>query len=202
MTPSKPYVVGLTGDIACGKSNVSQALRDYGAEVIDADEISRALTAPGGAALPLIRERFGDAVFDNGILNRQALAGMVFARPELLATLNSMMHPLVFREMARQQALSRALALMVDVPLLYETGYDQSCDEVWCVWAPSEEQLQRLLNRGLSSQEAIARIDSQMPALEKARRADQVLITTGSKQESAQAAVRLWEELLRRLGSG
>jgi dephospho-CoA kinase len=202
MTPSKPYVVGLTGGIACGKSNVSQALRDYGAEVIDADEISRALTAPGGAALPLIRERFGDAVFDNGILNRQALAGMVFARPELLATLNSMMHPLVFREMARQQALSRALALMVDVPLLYETGYDQSCDEVWCVWAPSEEQLQRLLNRGLSSQEAIARIDSQMPALEKARRADQVLITTGSKQESAQAAVRLWEELLRRLGSG
>jgi dephospho-CoA kinase len=127
---------------------------------------------------------------------------MVFARPELLATLNSMMHPLVFREMARQQALSRALALMVDVPLLYETGYDQSCDEVWCVWAPSEEQLQRLLNRGLSSQEAIARIDSQMPALEKARRADQVLITTGSKQESAQAAVRLWEELLRRLVSG
>jgi dephospho-CoA kinase len=202
MTPSKPYVVGLTGGIACGKSNVSQALRDYGAEVIDADEISRALTAPGGVALPLIRERFGDAVFDNGILNRQALAGMVFARPELLATLNSMMHPLVFREMARQQALSRALALMVDVPLLYETGYDQSCDEVWCVWAPSEEQLQRLLNRGLSSQEAIARIDSQMPALEKARRADQVLITTGSKQESAQAAVRLWEELLRRLGSG
>jgi dephospho-CoA kinase len=55
MTPSKPYVVGLTGGIACGKSNVSQALRDYGAEVIDADEISRALTAPGGVALPLIR---------------------------------------------------------------------------------------------------------------------------------------------------
>lgn len=202
MTQNKPYTVGLTGGIACGKSNISQALRDTGAKVIDADEISRALTSPGGAALPLIRNRFGNSVFEGELFKRQALAGMVFSKPELLKDLNSLMHPLVFQEIARQRADSQDLALVVDVPLLYETGYDQTCDEVWCVWAPRETQMQRLLHRGLDRQEAIARIDSQMPALEKARRANHVLITTGSKPESAQAAVRLWEELLRRLGSG
>lgn len=203
MTRNKPCLVGLTGGIACGKSNISNALRSTGAGVIDADSISRSLTAPGGAALSAIRARFGEGVFDGSILNRKKLSDAVFGKPGELAALNSIMHPLVFLEMERQmREMERAPALVLDVPLLYETGYDRFCDEVWCVWAPQDDQVRRLMQRGLTKEEAMNRILSQMPAIEKARRADHVLITTGSKEDTARMATRLWDGLLRRLHVG
>lgn len=200
MTPnSAPLIIGLTGGIACGKSHLSAVLKDYGATVIDADEISRSLTAPGGPALPKIRERFGDSVFDGADLNRQRLAARVFSQPEELAALNAIVHPLVFQEIDAQMALHRDKpALVVDLPLLYETGFENRCNTVWVAHAPPKLQLRRLINRGLSREEAQARIDSQMPAAAKAQRADHVIETTGSKQESAQAVIRLYEAFLRR----
>ena len=108
MTRNRPCLVGLTGGIACGKSNLSAALRRHGAVVIDADEISRSLTAPGGLALSAIRGHFGDAVFDDGILNRRKLSDAVFNRPDELAALNGIMHPLVFQEMDRQIAQNQS----------------------------------------------------------------------------------------------
>lgn len=199
MTPSKPWLVGLTGGIACGKSNLSAALRAHGAVVIDADEISRALTAPGGAALSPIRQRFGSQVFKGEQLDRVALSALVFPCKSQLDALNAIMHPLVFREMDRlAEQHQEAAALVADVPLLYETGYDAHCREVWCAWAPETAQLARLMARGLSREDALVRIHSQMPAMEKALRADRVIITTGDKEHSAQAVIRLFEELLRR----
>ena len=90
--------IGLTGSIACGKSTVSAYLRELGYIVADADAISHALTAPGGRALPLLREVFGDAVFDGDVLNRRVLGSAVFADSKKRAQLNSILHPMIISE--------------------------------------------------------------------------------------------------------
>ncbi len=199
MKPSKPLLIGLTGGIACGKSHLSQALKEHGVTVIDADQISRSLTAPGGAALPDVRAAFGDGVFSGEELDRAKLAQRVFGDEAALKTLNGILHPMVFE--AIEQAIHdnhHQPALVLDIPLLYETGYDKRCGAVFCAWAPEATQLERLKERGLSEEEARARIGSQMSALEKAKRADRLIITTGSREESARAIWNIYQETIRR----
>ncbi len=199
MKPSKPLLIGLTGGIACGKSHLSQALKEHGVTVIDADQISRSLTAPGGAALPDVRAAFGDGVFSGEELDRAKLAQRVFGDEAALKTLNGILHPMVFE--AIEQAIHdnhHQPALVLDIPLLYETGYDKRCGAVFCAWAPEATQLVRLKERGLSEEEARARIGSQMSALEKAKRADRLIITTGSREESARAIWNIYQETIRR----
>jgi len=193
------YVIGLTGGIACGKTNLSNALRTNGAPVIDADEISRSLTAPGGAALPGIRAAFGDAVFIGEQLNRRALGNLVFSQPDALEQLNAITHPLIFEKM--QQEIQRCSGpVVLDVPLLFETGLDAWCDEIWCAYLPQKEQIKRLMERDqLSRRAALQRIHSQMPALEKAKRSHHVIRTTGSKEESAAIVLSLWQSTNERI---
>ena len=90
--------IGLTGSIACGKSTVSAYLRELGYPVVDADAISHALTAPGGAALDAIRAAFGDAVFDGEALSRRALGSLVFSDPHMRERLNAILHPMILSE--------------------------------------------------------------------------------------------------------
>ena len=203
MTQNRTWLVGLTGGIACGKSHVSQTLAALGAAVVDADGISRALTAPGGDALPAVRQAFGDAVFSGEELDRALLARAVFGKKAEIARLNAILHPMVFAEMERriEQAAGQP-AVVLDVPLLYETGFDRRCAEVWCVWAPRHLQEQRLLARGMTLNEARLRVESQMPPDEKARRADRVILTIGDKRDSAKAAEALWDGLMRRIALG
>lgn len=190
------YVIGLTGGIACGKSNLSSALRAAGAQVIDADALSRATTAPGGPALPAIRSAFGDAVFDGNVLNRRALGQLVFADASARAALNGIIHPLVLAQM-RREIDSREGIVFLDVPLLYECGIDRWCNEVWCAYVPQREQLRRLRARdGLTGKEALSRVRAQMPPREKARRADQIIRTDGSRESSAQIVLSLWQDRL------
>lgn len=192
------YVIGLTGGIACGKSNLSKALRLYGAPVVDADEISRALTAPGGTALPAIRAAFGNQVFDGDELNRRALSDVIFSSPEARKRLNDILHPLIFSEMRRQMG-SHEGPVVLDVPLLFETGMEDWCDEIWCAYVTQKEQIRRLRKReGLTIRQALMRIHSQMPTMEKRRKADHVIRTEGTKQESAEKALALWREALSR----
>ncbi len=133
MKLNRPYVLGLTGGIACGKSYVARLLRQRGIPVLDADAISRALTADGGAALPAVRAAFGDQVFDGDTLNRRALGEVVFADPAARKRLEGILHPLIISRMQRETEASGAPLVAWDVPLLYETGMDAQCDEVWCV---------------------------------------------------------------------
>jgi len=189
------YVIGLTGGIACGKTNLSDALRKEGAPVIDADEISRSLTAPGGDALPLIRKAFGDPVFDGDNLNRKKLGALVFSDPQALKTLNGITHPLSLQKM-KEEMDRHPGTVVLDVPLLFETGLDQWCDEIWCAYLPQQEQLKRLMARdGITRAAALQRIHSQMPTLQKARRADHVIRTCGSREESAALVLALWRGL-------
>ena len=192
------YVIGLTGGIACGKSNLSKALKAQGVPVIDADEISRSLTAAGGPALPAIREIWGDRVFEGEELNRRALSDIVFSDPDEREKLNSILHPMVLSEIHRQMDEQDGPVVM-DVPLLYEVGMDSWCQEIWCAYVPQKEQVRRVRKRGqITYKEALRRIHSQMPVMEKRKRADYVIRTEGTKEESARAALALWESALKR----
>lgn len=177
--------IGLTGSIACGKSNVSATLAELGAHVIDGDLLSREVTAPGGMALPALREAFGDGIFHpDGTLDRRALGSLVFGNEEALTRLNGIIHPMVIaltRQRIEAARLSGADLCVLDMPLLYETGMESLCDRVWCVWLPQETQLQRLMDRdGFTREDAEARLRSQLSADEKAARADVVIDTSGS----------------------
>ena len=181
--------IGLTGSIACGKSNVSAALRDLGAAVVDGDLLSRELTAPGGKALPAIRRAFGGGVFHgDGTLNRRALGDMVFASGEARTRLDSLMQPLLRSLILRRMEEARAggaKICVLDMPLLYEAGLDALCDTVWCVHLPRDEQIRRLMARdGLTLPQAEARLRSQLSSDEKAARARVVIDTSGSIDET------------------
>ena len=200
MIQNRPYIIGLTGSIASGKTNITRALMKQGAQVIDADEISRALTADGGKALAPIRESFGDVIFEGTSLNRKHLGEIVFADPVLRGKLNNIIHPLIYTEIEEQiQQHRQETALIIDVPLLFEAGWHSLCDEVWCTYAPVRTQVHRLRRRdGLSLHQAIRRIKSQMPGLEQCRRSDHCIVTTGTRKRSAEKALALWRDALRR----
>ena len=186
--------IGLTGSIACGKSTVSSFLRDSGYTVIDADAISHALTAPGGAALPAIREAFGDGVFSGDTLDRRALGSIVFADPVKRAQLNAILHPMILSSIyaALDESDAPEKLVFADVPLLYECQMEAHFDRVWVVAAQEETQLDRLMTRDqLTKDEAISRIRSQMPLEEKCRRADAVIMTDGPIAQTQKQVRRL-----------
>lgn len=178
-------VLGLTGGIACGKSTISQTLRELGAAIVDGDALSRELTAADGAALPAIRQAFGDGVFHpDGTLDRRALGARVFTDDGARAQLDRIMQPLlrtlILRDIAAARD-SRAKVCVLDMPLLYEKGLDALCDRVWCASLPRQTQLERLMARdGFTREEAEARLRSQLSTEEKAARADVVIDTSGS----------------------
>ena len=196
-------IIGLTGGIACGKSNVSDALRELGAFIVDGDVLSREVTAPGSEALPLLRAAFGDGIFaEDGTLNRRALGAIVFSDEGERLRLNGILQPLIRRRILEEieRARSEGAALCVlDMPLLYEEGLDSLCARVWCVSLPREEQLRRLMARdGFTREEAENRLKSQLPAEEKAARAAVVIDTGGTIAETRAKIPPLYREELRR----
>jgi len=179
--------IGLTGSIACGKSTVSQYLRALGHAVVDADAISHALTASGGRALPLLREAFGDGIFDGHTLNRRALGSLVFTDDAKRARLNAILHPMIISSIRSELDALDAPGTLVfgDVPLLYECAMENMFDRIWVVSVSEDIQLERLMTRDhLSRQEALHRIRSQMPLEEKRRRADAVIDSSGSLEQT------------------
>jgi len=191
--------IGLTGSIACGKSTVSGYLRTLGYPVVDADAISRAMTAPGGQALPAIREAFGGGVFQaDGTLDRRMLGSVVFSSPERRAQLNAILHPMILSEIRRQLHAQDAAGQTVfgDIPLLYECGMEADFDQVWVVSASRETQIARLHERdGLARDEAEKRIDAQMPLARKENSADAVISTEGSIEQTQAQVRRLLDHL-------
>ena len=194
------HIIGLTGSIACGKSTASARLRELGAAVIDADAISRALTQDGGRALPAVRARFGDSVFNGESLNRRALGAIVFSDAQAKADLEAILHPMVFEDTRAQLKSARESGVKIavlDVPLLFETGMDAMCNEVFCVWTDEETQLSRLMERDhLSEGEALARIRSQMPQDIKLEKSDVHIDTSGSIEETRARIDALYADTL------
>lgn len=198
------YVIALTGGIASGKSTLLAALQKHGAPVLDADQISRALTAQNGGALPMIREAFGEAVFQaDGQLDRKALGAVVFSDEPARRRLEAIIHPMVAERIRKElEAISLTHpAAVVDIPLLYESGMESIADEVWCVYVPKKEQIKRLRGRDkLTHEQALLRFNSQMDPREKCRRADYVIHTGGTPEETARKAAALWQQALKKAG--
>lgn len=193
-------IIGLTGGIACGKSTVSRALRALGAAIIDADALAHELSQPNAPIFNAYVERFGrEIVTADGTLDRAAIAARVFADPAVRAEVDAIAHPLIrtaAEERLRAARAQNKMAAVLDVPLLFEAGWDALADEVWVVALPAEEQLARLLARdkSMSEGEARARISAQMPLAEKCARADIVIDNSGTVKETRECIEQLWRE--------
>ena len=192
-------VIGLTGGIASGKSTVSRYLREKGAAILDADAIAHALAEPGGSLYLAYRQHFGAAVLqEDGQLNRAAIGKIVFSQPEERAWIDRSAHPLIQAEIKRQLAEKKRQdvpLIVLDVPLLFESGWDKMTEENCLVDVREAVQLARLMQRdGYDEQAARARIAAQMPLAEKRRRADRLIDNNGDLPATLRQVDRLWKE--------
>ena len=195
-------LVGLTGNIASGKSTVARLLAAHGATIIDADALARRAVEPGSPALRAIVARWGNALLlDDGTLDRAALRRIVFANPAELEALNAMVHPEVRRLCDEDVAAARARddrLVVCDIPLLYEQDMEREFARVILVHAPEDVRLERLMrDRGLSRDDAMLMIVAQMPAELKRARAD-LVVENASTLEALEARVNeVWRTLER-----
>ncbi len=197
--------VGLTGNIAAGKSTVARRLAALGATVIDADLLAREVVAPGTPGLARVVQRFGDGVrAADGSLDRAALRAIVFRDPAALADLNDIVHPAVAR--LRDQRVAEAAArgdriVVCDIPLLFETHGQDAFDRVWLVDAPVAVRLHRLMaDRGLGEREARDMIAAQLPSDLKRAAADLVLDNDGTREALEAKVEAAWAALQRDAG--
>ena len=197
-------IIGLTGGIACGKSTVSKVLKDCGARIVDADAIAHELSQPNQPIFHAYVALFGpEIVTPEGTLDRAEIARRVFSDTVLRDKMNARVHPII--RAAAEDRLDAAhmdgtAVVVLDVPLLFEAGWDALTNDTWVVALPPEEQLARLLARDhtMDEAEARARIAAQMPLAEKCMRADVVIDNSGTREETKERVERLWETYLGR----
>ena len=189
-------VVGLTGNVAAGKSAVAELWRGAGVPVVSADELARAVVAPGTEALAGIAELFGPGVIrEDGMLDRAAVRGIVFRDEGALRALEAIVHPEVRRlrdEWTTEQREAGAEVVVWEIPLLFETGMEGEVDVVVVVDAPAGVRRRRIVEtRGLTEAEAEAVMGAQLAAGEKRRRADVVVENAGTREELAARAAEV-----------
>jgi dephospho-CoA kinase len=177
-------VIGLTGPIGCGKSTVAARLAVHGGHVIDADALARLVTGPGRGTLKAIRERFGDAVFDDrGELDRAALSAVAFDDPGALRDLEAIVHPAVRLEVVARLGSPQAQTapfIVIEAIRLVEGGLASRCDEIWLVVCDRPTQRDRLRGRGMDPDDAERRIAAQGDMAERlAPAATRILRTDG-----------------------
>jgi dephospho-CoA kinase len=200
MIAGKTLRIGLTGGIASGKSTVSNFLAELGAKIIDTDKIARELVQPGSPALQAICKRYGDAILNrDGSLRREGLAEIIFANPGEKKWLESLLHPLIKNraaELAQMAAAEGAPAVVFDVPLLFESEWNEPVDAIWTVYVSPVVQRERLkLRDGFTDDEVSARLDAQWPIDEKAKRSDVVINNEGTPAETCQQVTAAWRVL-------
>ncbi|MFC8876980.1 dephospho-CoA kinase [Streptomyces ardesiacus] len=193
--------VGLTGGIGAGKSEVSRLLVEHGAVLVDADRIAREVVAPGTPGLAAVVEAFGEEVLAaDGTLDRPKLGSIVFSDPDRLAVLNGIVHPLVGeRSRALEEAAAEDAVVVHDVPLLTENGLAPLYDVVVVVDADPATRLDRLVRlRGMSEQDARARMAAQATREQRREIADVVVDNDVPLEELRRRVEELWDGLVRR----
>ncbi|KUM97854.1 dephospho-CoA kinase [Streptomyces cellostaticus] len=193
--------VGLTGGIGAGKSEVSRLLVEHGAVLIDADRIAREVVAPGTPGLAAVVEAFGeDVLAADGSLDRPRLGSIVFADPDKLAVLNSIVHPLVGSRSRELESAAAGDAVVIhDVPLLTENGLAPLYDLVVVVDASPETQLDRLVRlRGMTEEDARARMAAQATREQRREIADIVIDNDVPLDALHKRVAEVWDELVRR----
>ena len=192
--------VALTGGIATGKSHVLDRFRARGVPCLDADALAHGVEAAGTEATRAIAARFGSEVLaEDGAVDRAKLGPIVFADNAARGDLEAIVHPAVYRAIA---AGLRAFELMgsprvavVDIPLLYETGRASDFDAVIATVCPQDMQIARLVGRGMNEAEARQRLAAQLPAAEKAARANYIIDTGGTFEDADAQVQRVFDEL-------
>ena len=195
------FTVGITGNFGSGKSTVAGFLKKWGAYVLDADQISHQLIAKNGRCSTQVVRKFGKAILTDGQIDRKKLAYEVFADQRKLKDLEKILHPAVGEEIKKQfKSIARrdpkAVAVM-DVPLLFEAGFDRWVDAVLVVKAKRLVQLKRLKAKGISPAEFNRRLKRQLPMAKKVALADFVIDNSGSLNNTRKQARKIWEKIQR-----
>ncbi len=197
---SVTIVIGLTGGIASGKSTVSNMIRRQGLRVVDADIIAREVVEIGQPAYKKIIETFDGILDDDKSINRQKLGSIIFADEKKRQQLNSIVHPAVREEMLKQVEFEKqknALAVVLDIPLLFESKLTHIVDKTILVYVDEHIQLERLMERnGYTEHEARMRIEAQMPLKEKLKLSDYVIINNGSLEETERQLQNILDTLI------
>ena len=188
-----PLIIGLTGGIACGKTTATDAFRALGVPVIDADEISRALTAPGGKALPEIAVAFGADMIGAHGMKRALMRETVFSDPTQRAKLEAILHPMIKREIFEELKKVTAPYVILSIPLLLESGrWKDAVSRIVVIDVPVEDQVNRLVyDRHMSEDEARAIIDTQVSREERLKAATDVIENTSSVADLTAAVAEL-----------
>ncbi|REI08616.1 dephospho-CoA kinase [Staphylococcus felis] len=185
-----PKVIGLTGGIATGKSTVAELLQIHGFKIVDADVAARKAVEKGSEGLEKVRDLFGEeAITAEGEMNRAFIGQEVFYDDEKREKLNQIIHPIVKQLMKKERDdyLEKGYNVIMDIPLLFENGLEDTVDEVWLVYASEPIQIDRLMARNnMSIEDAKARVYSQISIDKKSRMADVVIDNLGSKLELKQ----------------
>ncbi len=195
-----PYILGLTGNIACGKTTVGRLLRELGADAyVDADQVAHDLYQPGSPLVQELAAAFGAQILDTqGGVNRRVLGDIVFHDPQKLVELERIVHPLV---RAKLIAIMRAMPEngigALDAVKLVESGYGPLCHGLWLVVCPPEQQLQRLMrDRHMSAEDARARIEAQAPVESKRELATEIISNDGSLDDLRRQVSAAWQRFI------
>jgi len=187
-------LIGLTGNIATGKSVVGQMLAELGAHVIDADKVAHEVMQPGGTAYEAVLQAFGQEILAaDGTIDRRRLGAIVFRDPAALQRLEAAVHPATIAEVDRRIAQATEPVVVVEAIKLIEAGMHRDYDALWVVTAPRSVQITRLMDtRGLSEEEAALRVDAQPPQQEKAALADLILVNDAGLAQLREKVEAAW----------
>ncbi|MEA3312951.1 MAG: dephospho-CoA kinase [Caldisericota bacterium] len=193
-------VIGLTGNIASGKSAVSKFLKKLSADIVDLDQLAKKIQSQNvNDIVDKMEKVFGKEIVSNGKVNRKKLGSIVFSDKEKLNKLNEIMIPVmteVVKKIIEKKRVSGTKVLVVDAAILFEANWDKIVDTVWVVYIPKKLQLERLMKReNIRREEALMRIDSQMPISEKIKMADVVIDNSGDFSQMESQILELWKKI-------
>lgn len=190
-------IIGITGGIASGKTEVANFLKDLGAVVIDTDEIAKEITKPGKDAYCEIIKTFGeDILLNNKEIDRKKLGGIVFSNIEARKKLENITHPEIMREMVRRIRDNPAPIIFLIIPLLIEKNMQKTVDSIWLIKAPKKNQIRQLMVRdNLTEEEAQKRIKSQMTTEDKEKFADVIIKNDGDINEVKERVRELYQKI-------
>ena len=192
-------VIGITGGIASGKSNVCQVIKKLGYPIISCDEITKNNYNIGGKIYNVVRERFGDEfLLDDGNIDRKKLAKLIFSKESAKLLIDSITHPIIKEELLSEIAKYDDGLVFVEIPLLYEAKFDTLCDIVICVFLSQKYQVERLMEReGIDEDYALQKIHSQMDLYLKKSLADYVIDSKGNFDETEKQVIEVINNIKR-----